>query len=368
MSAYPRISAFQFATILTFSYSVFPPLWTANDMLYEHLGHRAWMVLPAACLFTLFQSCISLDLAKSNPSGGLPDWSRQWLGKWLGSIYIFAVLIVVFLWGVLNYKMFWYMIDFTQLRETPSYLPNLYMIGAVVYLLMNGLETWARVSQLLWAGVLLFVIVLQASELSNCNFSRLLPLTPVPLAEFRNWDIVSMILMIPGSFLIFFIYPNLKERKHLLRWMIGALIITGVILLMIIVIPIAIFGEAPVNVMAFPTQESVATVSIEFLPIKKLVFLTPIVWQLVIVFTLGASLYCAAQCLQSLLPSRPKRWPLLILGAVTYALSIITVDYPTLVRYFKNWTLANLVLFVAIPFLIWAVVKTGIGGSRRDAR
>ncbi|SDP03557.1 Spore germination protein [Paenibacillus sp. yr247] len=98
----------------------------------------------------------------------------------------------------------------------------------------------------------------------------------------------------------YFLFPNLNEHKRVMRRVLGAFVLAAFLLVIVIVNPLMIFGEAAVRTMTYSPQVAIDTVSIEYLPLKKLEFLTPIIWQLLIVFTLGVPLYCATKCLQIL--------------------------------------------------------------------
>lgn len=363
MKSYTRISTAQYGIVLMFAYICLTPFGFPT-LLYRHLGHHAWIMVVVAFVFSAANAYITFDLARKFPEENLVEWSQRLFGKLFGSLYSLAALIVIFLWGTLMFMELWTIINYTQLPSTPAFAPNLYLIGAIVYLLSKGIEAWARASQILALVLVPTIVAFTLPQLPNASFARLLPLTDISWSSFANTEVLAALFMFRASFFVFFIYPHLKETRSVYQWSILAMAIAAAVILFSVMVPTTIFGEKAVKELAFPFQEAAATVELRGLPIQKISFLAPVIWQIIIVYVLGTTFFCVSRGIQSLFGWRKEMRILVALGTATYLFSIISVPYATLSRIVVYWSLSGLIVFALIPTIIWAILKV-FGEMRR---
>lgn len=353
MSNFPQISRQQFFFIFAIANICLTPFGFPN-LILKQLDHHSWIFPLAAYVLTVWNLLVAISLARQFPDQNIVEWSRQVLGKWIGGLFSISVIFILYFWGVGMIWTFMLLIMFTQLTFTPIFLPTLLIIGGVVYLLIQGLESFARFAEVMVLFLFAGLIAINAIQFPNADFSRLLPVGDLPLDKLINQDIIAGLFIFRGIFIVYFLFKYLNEKKRLLPLSIISLSIAFVEILLSIVLPIAIYGAHAAGKFTYPYQESLSSSSIEWLPFEKLAFLTPMLWQIVIVYVLGSSLFCASEGLSSLFYIKNKKRLLIILGVITWLIVLYQVSYVQLHQMIVVWSIAGLLIFTLIPTLLWA--------------
>ncbi|MEX1030940.1 MAG: endospore germination permease [Paenibacillaceae bacterium] len=350
---FPRISRQQFFFIFAIANICLTPFGFPT-LLYKELEQHAWISPLAAYVLTIWNLLVAISLARQFPDQNIVEWSRQILGKWIGGLFSICVIVILYFWGVSMIWAFMLLIMFTQLAHTPIYFTSLLLIGGVVYLLMQGLEGFARFAELVFLFLIAGFIAINAVQFTNADFNRLLPVGGFPLDNLIKPDVIASLFVFRGIFIVYFLFKYLNDKKRLLPLSIYSLSIAFVEILLATVLPIAIYGAQAASKFIYPYQESLSSVSIEWLPFEKLTFLTPMLWQIVIVYVLGSSLFCATEGLSSLFNIKNKKRLLIIIGVVTWLIVMYQVSYMQLSQMIMVWSIAGLLIFTLIPTLLWA--------------
>lgn len=356
MNGYQQISARQWFFISLFSSICITP-YILPTALYRHWGVMAWMPLVAAYILTLWGMYVSLRLCGQFQGLNLVQWSIKSMGRILGGLYAFGVVLVMFFWGTIMLYQFLDVIIYTQLPNTNRFLILFFLIGAVVYLLTRGLEAWARWGELFAIFLLIGLLFINIPQLVNATFGNLLPLRN-PFLELSTYDqpeLIITLFVFRGVSAIYFLYPHMKPTKHLLGWSVASLSLAFLVVLAGVVLPITIFGAPFAAKLTYPYQESLATVDLQWLPIKRITLIAPIVWQLIIVYVLCVSLFSTARGIKSMLNMKKERFILYGLAIVTLCLTLYPIEQNTVFTFTYYWSLIGCILLIVIPSLMWTV-------------
>jgi spore germination protein KB len=328
-------------------------------MLYRVVGRGAWVPIVAAYLLTIWGEYAAFRICAKYPGMNIVQWSSQIMGRWIGGFYSIGVIIVFYLWGVIMLFEFLELIIYTQLPYTSRLLLLVFTVGPVVYLLSRGLEVWVRWGELF--GILLIVTLLfiNGSQLVDAAFGYLLPLSDAfrePMNFFKP-EALAALFIFRGAFSIYFLHPHIPADRQLFRWSMLSLAIAFIAVLAAVVLPIAKFGLPFAGKLAFPYQESLGTVMFTWFPIRGITMLTPIVWQMIIVYVLAVSLFSASSGIRTMLKVGGERWILCVLGAITVGLTLIPIQHQTLAKLLIYWSLAGIGLLIVIPSLLLSILE-----------
>lgn len=359
MNGYRQISARQWFFISLFSTICLTPFGFPTT-LYHHLGHGAWVPIAAAYLLTIWGVFVSIRLCERFGKKNLAEWAQDVLGRWLGSLYAIGAILVTYTWGVGMVYVFTDLVTYTQLPNTSRILLLLFIFGPVLYLLLGGLEAWVRFAEFFGVMLLFGLILINVPQLGNATFTNLLPITTAfrePAALARP-EIVAALFVFRGIFSIYFLYPHIKPER-LFRWSLFSATLAFGEVLAAVVLPIAVFGASFAKTIAYPYQESLGTVALPWLPFERITLLTPAVWQLIMVYVLCVSMYAAAIGMRTLLRlkgERKERRLILVLGLVSFGLTLIPLQKEMVMKLMVYWSLAGIAVLIVIPTLLWMIL------------
>ncbi|MHA6252705.1 GerAB/ArcD/ProY family transporter [Oceanobacillus sp. CAU 1775] len=357
MNKYPQISPRQWFHISLFSTICVTPFGFPS-ILYRHLGNEAWLPIVAAYLLTLWNVYVTLRICERFKDLNLVQWSKKILGRWFGRLYSIGTIIVFYLWGLLMLYIFLELIMYTQLPFTSRFLLLLFIVGVAVFLLVMGLEVWVRWGELFSILLIIGLLLINVPQFMNVSFSQILPLNTTflePMKYFKP-EIIGSLFIFRGIFSLYFLYPHIKKSNGLFRWSILSMTVAFIEVLLAVVLPIMIFGASFAGKLRFPYQESLGTVTLVWLPIERLAILTPVVWQLIIIYVLCISLFSTARGLKSLFNVKKEQKIIYILGVVTLGLAMYPLQSQIVSMFITYWSFLGLILLTVIPTLIWMIL------------
>jgi len=357
MSDYRQISDRQWFYWLALSSICLTPFGLPT-VLYGVLDHSAWVPVFAAFGFTVWNCYLAIAIGRSCSGQSLPQWSAQLMGRWVGALYSIAAIIVMYMWGLLMLYEFMALLVYTQLPHSVRFFPLSFLIVACFYLLSRGLEGWIRWGELWAIPAIIGLIFINAPQFANASFAHLLPLGDLSrrLSRYGNPNVIASLFIFRGVFVLYFIFPYLNNKNKLMRWSVFGIAIAAVEILLSIVLPLAIFGGAFAGKLSFPYQESLSTVSLTFLPIERITLLTPIVWQVIIVYVLIFSTFCTVEGVRTLIKSKKDKPILYTVGILTFSLGLYHPREQLVMDAILYWSLAGLIVFSVIPTLIWIIL------------
>lgn len=309
-----RQLAFLITTILISTVIFFVPQLAARA-----LEHDAWFPALIATAWGIFASLLIVALARRY-SGltmieYLPLILGQPLGKILGLFYTIWFITV----GALIVREFGIFLNVTIMLKTPVGIFMTTLMILCFYAVRSGLETWARVNEILLPVILLAMIAVIILPVEEMDFNRLLPLashstgnllfTSITLASWRGE------VFLAGMFI-----PALASFRHTNRNLIIAVVVIGFILTAVEVATIAVFGGVYMGQMEFPLFSLARMISVADI-FERLEVLIVIIWVLGCVFKLCAFLYCATLATAQFLGFKEFQFLLLPISILMLALA-----------------------------------------------
>ncbi|MDG4658116.1 GerAB/ArcD/ProY family transporter [Ectobacillus antri] len=195
----------------------------------------------------------------------LTSYLRKLLGTWLGGTISVIYILYFFYISARVLRDFGELLTTSSLNNTPLIVVMVVMMVTVLFSVCNGFEVFARAGSLLFiASLLIGGMTLVAMLLSGIiHVERLLPMlengiTPVIKAAF------PLIYTFPfGEMIVFtMLMQHTNNRKSAIRAGFAAIIVSGIVLSVTIILNICILGVTYTEIVQFPLLLSVSRVRI----------------------------------------------------------------------------------------------------------
>lgn len=352
----------QFLFIVLFTNICVTPF-VAPSLFFAHIGHGSYLPLIGIFLFTIGATYVAIKICEHFKEKNIVEWSRSLFGKWFGTLYGFAVIVIFYLWGYLMMYVFIELIIYTQLPQTSRMLLIFFILAVTVYMLRQGLSTFSRFVELFAPMTLLILVLINVPQFKNVSFQHFLPFETLPEygMGYFHYQIVSQLFMFRAVFIIYFFYPFIEKRGKLFRFAILATTISVLQVFLSIILPLGIFGKDFVKRLSFPYQESLETVSITMLPLDRISILTSIIWQLIILYVLYVSFFATISGIRSIFRFESERWLTYSLLTLTFFLALYPFSKDFIIKMIVYWSFAGIFVFGIVPFFVWLYVRSKKG-------
>ena len=311
------------------------------------------MIVVMALLIAMMNLYVALQLTKRHPNENIIEIARRYLGKWLGAVYAVFVIGESFLLGLIIFWENWSFVSYVQLKSTPVSIVAVLFMLVILYLLLHGLEAWSRLVQLIGFVLLISIPLLNLPQLSNADFTRLLPLLNLDWTKLNSSLSLHGLLMFKGVLAVYFLKPHVEDNGKLYRLSLFALILAFIQVAPSFVLPIAIFGARTAAQFAFPYAESMETVPLYLLPIEKISFIAPIFFLLLLAAMMILTLYCCKESIRTLVNTKKERPIFIILTLLSIGILVWPVSTSFIKKMYPYWTYGYLFLFILLPMYMW---------------
>jgi spore germination protein KB len=160
------VFTFQCGNTLLFAIS-----WAINQAKQD-----AWISTLVALFGGIFMTFVSVKLSLSYPNQTLVQFSQKIFGKWFAHLIIISFLLQWYTEIGDIIRIFAQIIVLSLFEKTPFWVIVGSMILMLIYIVhRGGIESIARVSELVGPIILVMVIVLLIFDVPNINWHRMLP-------------------------------------------------------------------------------------------------------------------------------------------------------------------------------------------------
>lgn len=224
-------------------------------------GRDAWLSVLVAAVETLVLAIILIKLGQRFSDKTLVDISKLVLGHWLGWIIAFGWITLYSIYTlIISLGQLAIIIKSSFMEFTPLWVFTVTLVVTAAYAVNQGIETIARVTELLLPLGIGLLVLVGLLVLPYVNFDYYLPVlefgwAPVINGSFRLWAFLG------DAVLLLMIMPYLNQPERAMSTVLKA---TGMLVcfLMIGVFAIGMFNARETAAMAFPALEMVRRIQI----------------------------------------------------------------------------------------------------------
>lgn len=332
------------------------------SILAKDVGHDSWLVLcfsfvwDAICLsFVLW--AIKINRTKQMDIGTILNKSvSRFVAKPIFVIFfvIFIVRIIILLSSC--YKTFSVTFDV----KTNWIFFILPVIGVGMLVIFLGFTSISRTSQIFMAIIILAVIALMISSLSQTQFSYLLPIGEAGWGKILETSYTRSFWFSDYIF-IYFVMDSLKIKKRLFTPVLTAFAVGAVLTIIMNAVFVAMYGSLAPNFDL--AMSKIGIFSMASTTNGRWDWLTLSIWLMSVFIKIVVFFFCAYKCVEKIfeLPAAKPNW---LIGAFISILLLlpmfISVDF--LLNDFIKWglipfTVVQFALPLAMPLLTRVAAK-----------
>jgi len=323
----------------------------------ESAAQDGWIAVLLATVMIIPMVLIATHVTKLAPSLSFHDFVSKLMTKPIGIIISLIFCARLVLLASFNLRIFAEITRQTMLPATPFAAVFVSMLLLAAYGAAKGIETRARMAEVLIFIVLLPLIFVFGISGRDIDFTNL---TPVFATSPTN--------ILSGSFSAFFAFsgievllllgPYLSRPKHLTKSASQTVITLGIFMAIITAVTIARFGPTNIIHQMWPVLKMMDTISLPGSIIDRQGALIMTFWIISAYATINAALFFSSLLLKDVVKRGKHSY--YILGLVPI-IAILAHLPENLVSVYEYFNLANstfgLATMVAIPLLLFIIAK-----------
>ncbi|WHX40200.1 GerAB/ArcD/ProY family transporter [Mesobacillus sp. AQ2] len=320
-------------------------------VIYMEAKHDAWISVILSGVATAIVGFIMVKTLKAYENTDLYGIQYDVLGKWFGNL-LNILFVIYFLGGfhiiVRNY------IEVIQawiFPEVPDWLISLTLLYLVYYGLNGGLRTVVGVC-FFSVGLSFWLILLLAYPFQFANLDYLFPMFEASIPEILRGT-KQMTFTVVGFEIIYVIYPFLKEKDKVHKYMQVGLFFTTILYLTIMVVSLAYFSGGQLERTIWGTLSLLTIVRFPF--IERFEYVAITFWVLLIMPNLMLYMWAATRGISRVFGKKEQKvsWKLLIFLFLTLLYPLTRVQINMMNDYFAKG--AFYIVFI-YPFLLFGAV------------
>ncbi|WP_409345684.1 endospore germination permease [Paenibacillus sp. MBLB4367] len=349
-----KISARQFMIVaLLFTVGdaiLYSPSWIANDA-----GQDAWIGAMAGFAEALLLGLLFTSLAKRFPGTGITAMCETVLGRWVGAAAALAYIVFFFLDASLMQMEVGDFVTTQAMPDTPIQF-ILVTFGAIALLASRyGIETFVRVSELIFPWFLLLIVILVGFTVPQFQFENM-----QPVFEKGMKPIVSGNLRLLGNFgetvILMMLVPHVSRLQGAVKAYYMALIFGMVSIVVVTLACILVIGTDIMVLLQYPSYVLAQKINIGRF-FERFEAIMAVIWFITMYMKIGVCFYATVSGLKLLLrlkDGRPLTFPLGMIGVI---LGLVMVPNRSYFDKFATeiWMPYTSVFFLWIPLLLLIV-------------
>ena len=329
-------------------------IWTISADLVKETGHDGWIPLILAGLMMTLCSVIVMLLLKRYHNQTVLEISRHLFGRIAGTGINIILLLYLICFVAFEVRAFTEFVSILFMPLTPPLFLSCFLILPTVYLTWNGLKAVCKFSQVIFL-FLAFIILVAVLLRGQLHVTFLMPVGTAGFSKiFKSMAITTFIYL--GPELIPFIYPNIIDKKHALKWATTANLITTFFYTSVCLISIGLFGETLLANLKLSLFDVSRFHQIGI--IQRMDFIFLILWLPFLESALRIYFFTAYTTFDGILNLKRKGWIYLLFIGLVILLSRIPrdfnqlFDYSKILSYWGGGIILLLILFYILSFLI----------------
>ncbi|MCO7124494.1 spore germination protein [Sporolactobacillus shoreicorticis] len=228
-------------------------------------GRDAWL----AILFSMLPGCLLIwvftELQKNFPEDNITGIISKLLGKIIGYPLILLFALVDVFNSTRNISEFSDLLNMTFLQNTPSFMVKVLFLLTILYISSMGIETLARLTEIMLPSVLFFIILAYILIIvsGNADFSQLIPIMgngPGPILKASYPLIVNFPFGLIFVFMQFWHFSTSQKSVRKITFL--AVILSALLLALTQAIIVSTLGLGVASRATIPILEVIKMINI----------------------------------------------------------------------------------------------------------
>ncbi|WP_353854598.1 GerAB/ArcD/ProY family transporter [Bacillus sp. Bos-x628] len=313
-----------------------------------------WIALSLMSVIYILFIFMNVLMMKKVPFSSYYDYTKEGLGKWLGSAT--NLLIIIYFLGVASYEVraMSEMVKFFLLPNTPTTVTMLSFILVSFYLVIGGIGDFARLCPFFLIVTLIILFVAYGFSVQEFELDNLRPVLGEgfsPVMKSLNASAISFV----GIEMMLFMPAYLKTQKHTFAYSSVGFLIPAIIYIFTYVLVVGALTVKETATLTWPTIALFQSFDIQGIFIERFESFLLIVWLVQLYTSFVGYTFFAAMGVSNL-TKLPKKMVLTLMTIVIYFAAILPKDVDTVRNDLKYVNILFFLLFGILPFLLFVIV------------
>ncbi|MCT8975067.1 spore germination protein [Clostridium sp. CX1] len=236
--------------LLTFIAQTGMGMITLPTIMARMVGHDGWISILIAGIISVMLGILIVLLLKRYCNRSIYDINRLIFGRLIGFIVNTLLIVYLLLAAAASARIFSVFLRLTLLPRTPVFIIVPFVMLPSIYLVWCGLKYVVRfkyISLMAYVVSIIYLLILT----KQYRFSFLLPIGEAEVLKVLS-GVKTGFFTFLGLELVAFVFPEINDKKNLLKWHIIAISLTTLFSLIIVVTSTALFGENFLKIQTIP--------------------------------------------------------------------------------------------------------------------
>jgi len=208
----------------------------------EHAGSDGWMIVIGLVILAIIIGALVSTAARLRPGESFIQSTGFYLTRPVAYILGAVLWLKLVLAAGLELRVFMLVVREVLLRHTPLAVTGVVMLGVAGYAAVKGIETRARVAEVLLCLMVLPFIFLVIIALMGMDWSNLQPVFVTP-PEDLLMGTLRLGFIFTGLECLFLVSPYIHPKKNMRRAVVSVLGLAGLVIFTITIITMGKFGR-----------------------------------------------------------------------------------------------------------------------------
>ncbi|MCL2574347.1 MAG: endospore germination permease [Defluviitaleaceae bacterium] len=323
----------------------------------ENAGQDGWLSVLLAVIMIIPVVMMASYLARLAGGKSFHDFASHVISKPLGVVVSLIFCLRLVLLAAFNLRIFAEITRQTMLPTTPFVVIFVSMLMLAAYGAAKGIETRARMAEILVLVTLLpliFVFGISGRDIDFTNLAPVFVATPLDVAR----GSFPAFFAFSGVEVLLLVSPYLSRPKHLVRSASGVAITIGISMAIVTIVTIARFGADGIVHQMWPVLKMMDTISLPGSIIDRQGALIMTFWIISAYATINAALFFSSLLLKDTIGCGQHSAYILVLVPIIAILAHIPQNLSVVYEYhlLSNSTF-GLATMVGIPLIILIIAK-----------
>jgi len=331
----------------------------------RYAGQDGWIVTLLLMVLGVFFAAMISGTARSFGSEHFASYTRRMLSAPIGAVVCLLLWTKILFCAGLELRLFGEIIRTLMLMRTPSLAVYIVILGVAAYAAVKGIETRARVAEILIVIIAVPMIGLGAVAMFSIDLTNLLPVFVTPPEDLLN-GVLSLGFVFTGLEFIWLAYPYLNKPKEGRKAAVWAMAFTGFMMAVITAVTLAKFGPHNTEAQQWPILKMMDMLSIPGSLIVRQEALVLSFWMLSVFAFAAASLFYGAVLGRDQVGRGKHLWWVMACAVIVCAVAMLPLSrvqiYWILDQVFLTFGLG---FWVGLPVVLVVVKKLRRSGGAR---
>ncbi|MGF9908900.1 GerAB/ArcD/ProY family transporter [Brevibacillus porteri] len=257
--------------------------------IYDRVQQDAWIAVIIAGFMTHVTAWVMLKILRKYKNLDLYDIHQMVFGKWPAKVLNLIFIIYIMGSALTILRGYIEIIQSWMFPEVPSWILNASLLCLAIYGVTGGIRVLAGIS-FFSVGLTICQLLLMVYPMQYADFNLLQPVFHHDLVELLD-GARKMSFSIIGFEIILFIYPFVKEKQLLSRYVHGGLLMTTLLYVVVMLVTLLYFQGEQLKHLIWATLMMMKIVEFPFL--ERFEFVSISLWMLIMLDNLLLNLWVA---------------------------------------------------------------------------